>query len=98
MAKKQNSESPAANPRRRAPKTVPPAPPIDNAMAPPSMASSGNGDLSSNPVASSQHITREPSYDDIAQEAYLRYLRRGASDGRDFDDWLEAERELRRKG
>jgi hypothetical protein len=27
--------------------------------------------------------------------AYHRYLERGAGDGMDFDDWLEAERELR---
>jgi hypothetical protein len=37
----------------------------------------------------------DPSYDDIAREAYLRYLSRGGDHGRDFDDWLEAERELR---
>lgn len=39
-----------------------------------------------------------PSHDEIAQAAYRRYLNRGASDGRDFDDWLEAERELRSRG
>jgi hypothetical protein len=36
-----------------------------------------------------------PSYEEIAQAAYERYLRRGGTDGRDFDDWIEAERELR---
>jgi len=36
-----------------------------------------------------------PSYEEIAEAAYRRYLRRGAEHGRDFDDWLEAERELR---
>jgi len=36
-----------------------------------------------------------PTYDEIAEAAYQRYLQRGAADGRDFDDWLEAERELR---
>jgi hypothetical protein len=36
-----------------------------------------------------------PSYDQIAEAAYLRYLKRGGGDGRDFDDWLEAERELK---
>jgi hypothetical protein len=35
-----------------------------------------------------------PSPDEIAQLAYQRYLSRGATDGRDFDDWIEAEREL----
>jgi hypothetical protein len=38
-----------------------------------------------------------PSYEEIAEAAYLRFLRRGASNGRDFDDWIEAERELRRR-
>ena len=38
---------------------------------------------------------RAPSYEEIAEVAYHRYLRRGASDGHDFDDWVEAERELR---
>ena len=34
------------------------------------------------------------SPDRIAARAYELYLARGASDGRDFDDWLAAEREL----
>lgn len=36
-----------------------------------------------------------PAYDEIAVAAYHRYLGRGGQDGGDFDDWLEAERELR---
>jgi hypothetical protein len=36
-----------------------------------------------------------PTYDEIAEAAYQRYLRRGGGDGQDFDDWVEAERELR---
>jgi hypothetical protein len=39
----------------------------------------------------------EPSYNDIAYAAYLRYLQRGGAHGNDFDDWLEAERELKSK-
>lgn len=31
----------------------------------------------------------------VAQRAYALYLERGAADGRDVDDWLTAERELR---
>jgi hypothetical protein len=38
-----------------------------------------------------------PSYEQIAEAAYLRYLNRGASDGRDFDDWIEAEQSLKAK-
>jgi hypothetical protein len=39
----------------------------------------------------------EPSYDQIAEAAYQRFLQRGGSHGDDFADWLEAERELRSK-
>ena len=39
----------------------------------------------------------EPSEEEIRSRAYRRYLERGGGDGQDFDDWLEAERELRRQ-
>jgi hypothetical protein len=39
----------------------------------------------------------EPSDEEIRTRAYRRYLERGGSDGQDFDDWLEAERELKRR-
>jgi Protein of unknown function (DUF2934) len=35
-----------------------------------------------------------PSYDEIAAEAYARYLARGGADGGDLGDWLEAEQAL----
>ncbi len=38
-----------------------------------------------------------PSFDEIAEAAYLRFLSRGAGHGSDFDDWVEAERELAAK-
>jgi Protein of unknown function (DUF2934) len=38
---------------------------------------------------------QSPSEDDIRRRAYQRYLERGGGHGQDFDDWLEAERELR---
>ena len=38
-----------------------------------------------------------PSYEQIAEAAYLRYLDRGASDGQDFEDWIEAERALKNR-
>lgn len=38
------------------------------------------------------HVDR----DRIAERAYELYVRRGGGDGRDLDDWLEAERELGR--
>ena len=38
----------------------------------------------------------EPSDEAIRRRAYQRYLARGGQDGTDFEDWLEAERELKR--
>ena len=39
----------------------------------------------------------EPSEEEIRMRAYRRYLERGGVDGLDFDDWLEAERELKKE-
>jgi hypothetical protein len=36
-----------------------------------------------------------PSDEDIRLRAYHKYLERGGSHGRDLDDWVSAERELR---
>lgn len=38
-----------------------------------------------------------PGYDEIAEAAYHRFLRRGGQDGGDVDDWVEAERDLRER-
>ena len=37
----------------------------------------------------------EPSLDDIRRRAYERYQERGGKHGEHFDDWLEAEKELK---
>ena len=37
----------------------------------------------------------DPTEDDIRLRAYHRYLERGGGHGADFDDWLEAERDLK---
>jgi DUF2934 family protein len=37
----------------------------------------------------------EPSEEEIRLRAYMRYLERGGGHGMDFEDWLEAERELK---
>ena len=39
----------------------------------------------------------EPSEHEIRLRAYHRYLDRGAFDGADFDDWLQAEMELKKR-
>ena len=36
-----------------------------------------------------------PTYEEIAEAAYLRYLGRGGQHGHDLDDWIDAERTLR---
>jgi hypothetical protein len=46
-------------------------------------------------TASPESAMYDPSYDEIAQVAYRRFLERGCEHGGDFDDWLEAERDLR---
>jgi DUF2934 family protein len=38
-----------------------------------------------------------PSEEDIRLRAYHRYLERGGGHGMDFEDWLEAERELKQR-
>jgi hypothetical protein len=43
----------------------------------------------------SMSMGSEPSEEDIRNRAYRRFLERGAGHGGDFEDWLEAERELK---
>jgi hypothetical protein len=50
---------------------------------------------SSRARARSEGTGDEPTHQQISEAAYHRYLSRGGRDGADFDDWLEAERELR---
>ena len=52
-------------------------------------------DVSVGAGSSDSAAAREPTYDEIAEAAYRRYVQRGGSHGSDFDDWLEAERSLR---
>jgi Protein of unknown function (DUF2934) len=39
-------------------------------------------------------VATQPSLEEIAVRAYELYLERGATDGGDVADWLEAERQL----
>ena len=43
-------------------------------------------------------MASEPSEEDIRMRAYQRFLERGGGHGADFDDWLTAELELRKRG
>ena len=44
---------------------------------------------------SSVSMGSEPSEEEIRMRAYRRYLERGGADGLDFEDWMEAERDLK---
>lgn len=43
----------------------------------------------------STSMASEPSEQDIRMRAYHRYLERGGSPGNDFEDWVQAEKELK---
>ena len=49
------------------------------------------------PAPASAPAGPEPTLDDIRRRAYERYQERGGNHGKHFDDWLEAEKELRKK-
>ena len=57
------------------------------------MATASNPPQTPREAASSS--ANGPNEEEIRHRAYLRYLERGGGHGQDFDDWLEAERELR---
>ena len=44
-----------------------------------------------------ERMATEPTDEDIRARAYEMYLERGGLHGLDFDDWVRAERELRRR-
>jgi hypothetical protein len=39
----------------------------------------------------------EPTQAEIAEAAYFRHLNRGGGHGDEFNDWVEAERELKQR-
>ena len=49
------------------------------------------------PDTRSDSMSSEPNEEDIRLRAYHRYLQRGGDHGLAFDDWVEAERELKNK-
>jgi hypothetical protein len=50
-------------------------------------------DVESTPV----EIPYEPTEDEIRHRAYERYLERGGGHGSEFEDWVNAEQDLRRR-
>jgi hypothetical protein len=57
--------------------------------------SAAQNDAASTNAGPNAQPRREPSVEDIRHRAYHRYLERGGGEGMQFDDWLEAERELK---
>jgi hypothetical protein len=86
MAKRTTDRSAAED--SGAPATAQPKPRRSKASAP---QPSADDRLESVSMAS------EPSEEDIRLRAYHRYLERGGGHGMDFEDWLEAERELKQR-
>ena len=64
---------------------APPAPPVKR------RASTASTRKHAKEASAEPH---KPTYDQIAEAAYLRFLNRGGSPGNDFDDWLAAEQDL----
>jgi hypothetical protein len=85
-----NDAAPAASqPKARRPRAKSAAPGPDTIGAYP-------GVEGVEPHAESRSMGSEPTEEDIRMRAYQRYLQRGGNHGMDFEDWLEAERELKR--
>jgi DUF2934 family protein len=102
--------APPAQPKARRSKAAPSDP--DTIAADPDVERSEHDDATRNAGSGDQQPTSamsigsgtasssmgsEPSDEDIRMRAYQRYLERGGSDGADFEDWLAAERELKRR-
>ena len=45
-----------------------------------------------------EHLAIEPTHEDTARRAYELFEDRGGEHGHDWEDWLQAERELREQG
>lgn len=73
-------------------KMSPTATPSTAPAVTPAKAQPANGGPSATPSVQSGQT---PSAEQIARRAYELYQQRGGKPGRDMEDWLEAERELR---
>ncbi len=101
MANKSTSEPDNSSSRSRTRAAAKPTAPRQPATTASSSRaqSSGDGTAAIDTAADMSRAANteqgDPGYDEIAEAAYHRYLGRGGQDGGDFDDWVEAERELR---
>src|SRR5437016_4820279 len=109
MAKRPSNRSSAedtgtavpAQPKPRRQKATAPPPEPDAIAADPSIEESehsGAGipnEAGDDAPLESISMSSEPREEEIRMRAYHRYLERGGGHGMDFEDWLEAERELK---
>ena len=96
-----------SKPRRsRASQTSTPTPPgAPIPPGPPAARAAGSDEHATDPgqrpkaldakSSASTSMASEPSEQDIRMRAYHRYLERGGSEGSEFSDWVEAEKELK---
>jgi len=97
-----------AQPRVRRPRAQAPSTPDTDAIAARARAEGRENGRGTMPPAApaeagddapmettSVSMASEPSEEDIRNRAYHRFLERGGGHGMDFEDWLEAERELK---
>jgi len=97
MAKRPPSSQPRTR-RTRTPDTETPAQAADTAIASTTettnVTDAPDADDASDDFAAAD-TGPSPSEEDIRTRAYHRYLERGGGHGQDFNDWVEAERELK---
>ena len=91
MAKKNTSSRSTGGPSRGHSRATDPSPEYQHSQ----IDTASDMSTHATGVNTGAETTDGPSYDEIAEAAYHRYLSRGGEGGRDFDDWVEAERELR---
>jgi hypothetical protein len=103
MAKKKTAESDAT---KASESSAPPArqrTPVKRASATPkpraarSTATEEMHLAAADDAVSTESSGTSPTYEEIAETAYRKYLERGAGNGSEFDDWVAAERELRER-
>jgi hypothetical protein len=87
--------------RRRADKVGQKAPAVAPQKVAPGVpataADSGSKTTSGMSLRKQADVTAAPSLSDVQRRAYELYLQRGRGHGRDVEDWLEAERQLRKR-
>lgn len=97
MAKKTTAAKPKAAPKAEPAARVEAAAPAPKPRARAKTTKKAADDLVVVQSYEATVVSIDPTDDEIRERAYHRYLERGGGHGMDFEDWLEAERELRQR-